>query len=476
MGAPSKRAKQVRQSTEFELGRLTANINPPKLSPSVFSWALDEIWAARDEQMRGFFFRPARLAESMRTDDALFVARTNRLAPQRSIEVAMVPGKGARASSIANEADGLFGPQGVGLSKETIADIHGCLVDHGIAFAVNIATVREDGSRTDFTLKAWPIEHVYWHATDQVFKTRLEDGTEETIVHGDGRWVVFTKNEIEPFKNGVLIPAALVWARHAHAARDWAKGSTAHGNAKMIGELPEGVPLQDGDGVISAEAAAMIALMRDITQGDAPAGLRPAGSKTDFLVNTSTAWQVFSELVHNAEKAAARIYLGTDGTLGTQGGAPGIDIQALFGVAATIVEGDLEALEKGFKTGVIDPWCAMNFGDSALAPTRKYMLPDPDKQARKAALAERSAAFYADLKGSVDANIPLTQEHVDKLAAMYGVPAPKVPAPTLNPVASPSPAEKGTEIDRGAGLPNGATGLNDARKAAARVGLVRKQS
>src|SRR5262249_10848254 len=149
--------------------------------------------------------------------------------------------------------------------------------------------------------------------------------------------------------------------------------------AKVIGEMPEGVPLQK-DGALSDEAAAMVELLRAIASGDSPIGIRPAGSKTDFLVNTSTAWQIFENLSTNAEKAAARIYLGTDGTLGAQGGAPGVDIKALFGVASTIVEGDLECLERGFKTGTIEPWTALNFGDSSLAPTRKYLLPDPDLQ------------------------------------------------------------------------------------------------
>ncbi len=442
MGAPSKRAKQVRQASEFDPQRLAVSINPPKQGPSVYSWTLEDIRNARDEQMRGYFARPARLAESMRTDDALFVAKANRLAPQRSIEIAIIQGKGARAESIANEADALFGAKGVGISSETVADIHGCLVDHGVAFATVTTTLREDGSRFDSMLKAWPVEFVRWDPNERAFKTRIEEGGEETIVHGDGRWVIFTKNELEPFKHGTLLPAALVWARHAYAIRDWAKGSVAHGNAKVIGEMPEGVPLQgDGANGLSQEAAAFLDVLQAVGSADAPAGIKPAGSKIDYLVNSSTAWQVFSELVSNAEKAAARIYLGTDGTLGSQGGAPGVDVQALFGVAATIVEGDLECLERGIKTGVIEPWCALNFGDSTLAPTRKYMLPDPDKQARKAALAERSAAFYADLKGTRDAGIPLTQEHIDALAAAYGVVAPKLPAASVVvPAPSPTPA------------------------------------
>jgi hypothetical protein len=434
MGAPSKRAKRIRQASEF--GSLSRAISPPKSSPSVYAWNLADIQAARDEQMRGRFLRAARLAESMRTDDALYVARANRLAPQRSIEVAMVPAKGARGQSIASEADALFGAAGVGILPETIADIHGCLVDHGISFALTTATPREDGSRVDLSVSAWPIEFVRWDSTEGVFKTRIEDGAEETIVHGDGRWTIFCKNEIEPFKHGALLPAALVWARHAFAIRDWAKGSVAHGNAKIIGEMPEGVPMQNENGT-TEEAAAFMQLLEAVCYSDAGVGIRPAGSKTDYLVNGSTAWQVFDNLVQNAEKAAARVYLGTDGTLGAQGGAPGVDIQALFGVAATIVEGDLECLERGFKSGVIEPWTALNFGDSSLAPTRAYLLPDPDEHARRMNLAERRVKFFEDMLAARDAGFELTDEYVATIAAEYGIEAPKLP---VKPAAAPAPA------------------------------------
>lgn len=433
MGAPSKRAKKIRQASEFDIRRLALELMPPRTSPSVFAWSLDDIRNARDAQMRGQFRQPARMAEGMRTDDAIFVARENRLAPQRSIEVAIVRGsKAARAEKPAAEADALYGPKGIGIRGDTIADIHGCLVDHGISFGVCTTTVRPDGSRSDVFLKAWPIEWVRWDASDRTFKTQTEAGFEETIVHGDGRWVVFSKNEIYPFRTGAIIPAALVWARHAFGARDWAKGSVAHGNAKVVGEMPMGVPLQKADGELSEEAAAFLELLKGIGASDAPVGIRPAGSKTDYLVNQSTAWQIFQELVNNADKAAARIFTGTDGFLGAQGGAPGVDITALLGCAATIVEGDLECLERGFKEGVIDPWCAMNFGSSELAPTRRYLLPDPDEQTRRMAYAARRAAMFEDLKAARDSGCDVDQAYADEVAAAYGVKPPKIrpkPAP-----------------------------------------------
>lgn len=446
MGRPSKRAKRIRQSSEFDPARLAREINPPKTGPSVYAWTLPEIVSARDAQMRGQFVRAARLAESMRTDDAIYVARTNRLAPQQSIEVALIPAKAARGESIANEADGLFGPEGVGLLAETIADIHSCLLDHEIAFACTVATPREDGSRVDFSVKAWPIEFVRWDAYQGAFVTQTEDGLEEIITHGDGRWTIFCRHEIEPFKHATLLPASLVWARHAFAIRDWAKGSVSHGNAKVVGELPEGVPLQNEDG-LTEQASAFLELLKAIANEDTPTGIRPSGSKTEFITNSSTAWQVWNELVQNAEKAAARIYLGTDGILGAQGGAPGVDIQALFGVAATLVEGDLECLEQGFKTGILEPWTAINFGDSTLAPTRKYLLPDPDEHARRLEEAERHDRFFAAIKAANEAGFAITDEYASGVAAKYGITVPLL-APKAPPPVSVPGADSGNTLRR----------------------------
>jgi hypothetical protein len=411
---------------------------------TIDAWSFGEIYAAREEQMLGQFVRPARMAEQMRTDDALAVAYENRLAPQRCIPVAIDPAKGARGELIAGEAEALFGANGVGIHAETIADIHADLVNHGVAFGCNVATPREDGSRVDYEMRYWPIEYIRWDPVFRLFKARADPNTVQPgdipdspyneygfvggfwipVVHGDGRWVIFKKHDLEPFrKEAAILPAALVWARHAFAVRDWSRGSKAHGSAKVVGELPAGVPLQDAAG-LSAEAAAFIELLRSIASEDAPAGIRPAGSKVDFLTNNSTAWQVWSELATNAEKAAARIYLGTDGTLGSQGGAPGVDITALFGVAETKVSGDLEALQRGIDTGVIEPWCAINFGDSRLAPRRRYLIPNKQAAATTDDYAKRNAAYYAALVAAKNAGMTLSPIYVSELAAEYRVRVP----------------------------------------------------
>ena len=467
MAARSKKASNTRQADDFDVERLLKRLRMPRdWRNTIDSWALTDIWVARQDQMRGQFVEASRMAEQMRTDDALFTAYLNRLAPRRLIPVEMKSAGGTRGDNIAAEAEALFGANGVSFTEGTIADIHSDLVNHGVAFACNDATVRADGSRIDLTMRHWPIEYIRWDPVFRLFKARAEPSTvteadipEQSldskdqfgtfneygfvggfwipVIHGDGRWIIFSKHELEPFrKEAAILPASLVWARHAFAARDWAKGSLAHGCAKMIGELPQGVPLQNAAG-LTLEAQAMIALLQSIVAGDTPVGLRPSGSKTDFVVNTSTAWQVWAELVLNAEKAAARVYLGTDGVLGPTGKAPGVDVDTLFGVAKTIVRSDLECLARGIDTGVIQPWAAMNFGDSKLAPSRAYLVPNDDEDELRASTAKRNAAYYETLKTGRDAGLTFTPEYIAALAADFGVRIPGLVAPPAAPVAAP---------------------------------------
>ena len=308
MGAPSKRAKKVRVEKEFDLDRLVAKLFMPRDGrTTIDAWSLPDINTARQEQMLGQFVLASRMSEQMHTDDALFVAKSNRLAPLASIPVKLKAAKGARGlSQSPKRPSALFGADGVGITPATLKSIHDCYVDHGVAFATCAATPREDGSRVDFEMHYWPIEYVRWDPVFRVYKARADPNTVQPgdipevegpdgnsygfvggywipVVHGDGRWIIFSDYEIEPFRrSAAILPAALVWARHAFAARDWARGSRSHGSAKVVGELPAGVPLQASGGGLSAEAMAFIELLRSIATDDSPAGIRPAGAKTEL--------------------------------------------------------------------------------------------------------------------------------------------------------------------------------------------------
>lgn len=446
----SKRARVVRERGEFDARQLQSILRAPLGAAGGGSWSIEDIVSARDQQMAGRFRLAARLAESMGTDDALFTARGVRLAPVQSLGVEIVPAPKGKGDKIADEATALFGFNGIAVGSDTITTIRAHLADHGVAFGCISWTPRGDGSRVDPILNAWPIEYVWWHEVAQCYVTQVryldcdpdpqpgaltlpygKTQPLEPILHGDGRWVIFRKSELRPHRlDAAILPAAMVWARHAFGMRDWTKGSASHGNAKVVGELPPETAMTDAAGDLTAEAAAFLTLVQAVASQDSPVGIRPPGSKVDYITNSSKAWEVWKELTENAERAAARIYLGTDGVLGAQGGAPGVDVQALFGVATSKIQSDLACIEGALQSGLISPWTAINFGDDKLAPTRRYTFPDPDEASVREDFAKRNAAFLADVTAARAAGFSITPEWVANVAGQHGVPIPEMPAST----------------------------------------------
>jgi hypothetical protein len=421
----SKRAKAVRASTDFDLARLTTALRPPKEALGVWAWTLEKIRAARDAQMRGDFREAVALGHAMRTDPAILTAQLNRLAPARGLPVRLSPPRdNARARRQLDEAEALFGARGIAIRRDTITSLNACLADHELAIGINDWTPRPDGSRVDIEHRYWPLEHVRWDPVEQVLKTRLADGSETVITHGDGTWVVYSSFAHEPWKHGAILPGALVWAARAYGVRDLSKGTSRHADAKVVGTLPQGVPMQDETGALTREATEMLELTKVIASADTPFGLKPFGAAVDYLVNTSQAWQVYSEVIKLGDRDAAKIYLGQDGSVSDSGGNY-IKSKFLFGVRNDIVEGELKgAFEPAIKTGIIDPWAAVNFGDSESAPVREWQMPDADQDARLESLALRVDAFnkaITELRGN---GFVVDQALVVTLAADFDVPPP----------------------------------------------------
>lgn len=434
----SRRAKPTRKADEFKIKRLIARLESLRANAGAYSWSLSEIQSARDAQMAGDFKLPARLAESFRTDDAMFTAHRTRLAPQRAIPVKMKPPRqSAAALRICGESEALFGQDGVGAQPETFVTINSHLANHGLAFGTNIVTPRADGSRIDLEHHVWPIEWVRWDSLTQGFVTQVDPKSNSDtatewlsgpnarhlhqgvrpIVHGDGRWTIYAAQELDPWKDCCVLPGALVWARHAFGLRDWLNSSAAHGNPKLVGELPANTKTK------SQEGDDFLALLIAIASADMPVGLRPHGSTIEYVTNTSRAWEIFKELATTSKVSAAQIYNGHDGTLGTSPNGPGIDLTALLGVMSDIAEGDLHTIERRFKTGVIDVWCALNFGSSADAPKREYQIPDADQDDKRARAGERRTAFYDAIAKERELGFNVTAERIKVLAEEYDVTA-----------------------------------------------------
>jgi hypothetical protein len=409
---------RVRTAKDFEGAQA---VEAPRREQPIVAWDLERIRAARDAQMRGDFKLAVRLAEAIRTDDALFSAYHNRIAPQSAVAIQMTQYPGVRGTAVMRKAQA-----SVFVPRTTLSNINGTLANHGVAIGYNHHEVDDDGTLVNFRHEEWPLEWVRYNHSRECLETATRGGIREPIVHADGRWVVYRKSQVLPWtQEAALLPAAFVWAAHANGIRDWAAGSKSHGEAKVIGTLPSGLTIEDvdadGNPKLTDQAFGFLQMLRQIMSGENPVGVMPFGSDAKVLTNASTMYQVFSELILSREKAAARIYLGTDAMLGAAGGAPGVDIATLFGVAATKIQGDFTAIEQGLNTGVYQPWCAINEGDSRYAPSAVYQLPDPDDAAKRKEEHDNQKLLL-DTVASYRANgMAVTQDTVNALAVKFNV-------------------------------------------------------
>lgn len=405
-----------RVRTEGEVNRVA--YVPPRRQLSSTEWSVERVRKAVDDQLQGFFREPVRLAEVMRKDDAMYVAYHNRIAPQFAIETELRAAPGARGEATAKRA-----AFSCIVQQSVLASIHGTLADHGIAIGYVEQETNDEGTRTDFRLTAWPLEHVKWNHSTEQLETRTKDGgAMQVITHGDGRWIVFRKFYVEPWKQeAAVLPGGLCWAAHQYCLIDWSAAARSHGRAKVIGTLPEGYALADETGALTPEAASFLEVLSEVLEGEVGAGLIEAGAEADFVSNPSNAWQVFSELAGNREKAGARIYLGTDAILGSVSGAPGVDIAALFQVAQTKLEGDFKAIEEGLYSGLYQPWTAVNEGDSRNAPRLLYKRPDPDTAQTVDQIDARRSKFFAQLELMRKNGMVVTQDVICKLAHQYKI-------------------------------------------------------
>jgi hypothetical protein len=410
---------RIRSAKDFEGAQA---VEAPRREQPIVAWDLERIRMARDAQMRGDFKLAVRLAEAIRTDDALFAAYHNRIAPQSAVAIQMTQYPGVRGMAVMRKAqDSVFVP------RAALTNINGTLANHAVAIGYNHHEVNDEGTIVNFRHVEWPLEWVRWNPSREQLETTVRNGGFRVpIVHGDGRWVVYRKSQVLPWtQEAALLPAAFVWAAHANGIRDWAAGSKSHGEAKVIGTLPSGLTIEDldADGMpkLTDQAFGFLQMLRQIMSGENPVGVMPFGSEVDVVTNASTMYQVFSELILSREKAAARIYLGTDAMLGAAGGAPGVDIATLFGVAATKIQGDFTAIEQGLNTGVYQPWCAINEGDSRYAPSAVYQLPDPDDAAKRKEESDNQKLLLDTVAAYRANGMAVTQDTVNALAVKFNV-------------------------------------------------------
>ena len=369
--------------------------------------------------VEGRFREAVRLQRSILKEPAIYAASENRLAPHRGLprDVKAPPGASltGTAASVLEEARLNFAaPTSTALTPQGMSDDFGRLAFFGIFVDQIVWVAREDGSREDPYLIPWDLASTEWSANDRMLIAQTDQGR-IPIEHGDGRWLVGQKNSESPWRRGALIALATLWPDMAHARRDRSLNAQSHGDDKWIGNLPEGVSLED------PEAQAMLDEMERLYDLQR-AALFSHGATVRRDQSTSQNWQIFKELLESDDKWAQKILLGQDGTMTNTGGNY-VKAWGLFGVRNDIIESDLSAVGVAYATGLVRCWSILNFGRWDRLGYA-WLMPDADEDARRESMSARMDAFNRAVKEARENGFVVDQGFVESLAEAYGVKAP----------------------------------------------------
>jgi hypothetical protein len=366
----------------------------------------------------------------MARDSAIQIPRSNRNSASSVISTAITCNDSARGKAIANKCR-----KSVAIPRSVLTAMHYTLVEHGIAVGQIEQTANAKGTRIDAAIREWPIDAVKFDDGSNQLLALTTTGN-VPIIHGDGTWVVARYTSQLPWRTHASVSCAgLIWCAHAESLADWQAASKVHGMAKLLGQLPDGVRITDEVGGLTAIAQAYVDMLTALAEGDTPAGVSPFGAKAEFISSDSSAWQVFDRSVAGREKAAARLYLGTDATLGAIEGAPGVDVSKMLGVVTTQLQKDFTAISLALNSGLLAPWMLANYGAVAYAPSFRFNLPDPDTEQTRNNASTNYARFAKAVTDLRAAGIAITPERIRDLAHEFGV-----EATGLSVVAQPSDA------------------------------------
>jgi hypothetical protein len=422
---PKKPVESPRLPSEFAKAELEQVLRSYARATGLGSWTEESIVVAREAQAQGRFKLAAPLGRAIMSEPSIAKAVVNRLAPQRGLKRRIRSPNPLTGSpqAILDEAIATFTGASSSLPANVLIIVFLQLAIHEISIGQIQWEERADGSRQDAFLTNFDLEYVEWNELDRKLYAWTTEGRVE-IVHGDGRWVVFTKAADRPWALAALLALAMLWADLAFGRKYRSRNAKSHGDDKWVGVLPEGVPIDSDEGTkMLVELLKMYEPQR--------AMLVPFGGTVKREEAMGQNWQIFKEQIDGGGKDASGILLGSDGPTQTAGG----DYKKswmLFGVRNDIVEGDLLAVGEAISTGMVRPWSIRNFKRWDRLEYF-WLLPDADDDARRESIATRRDNFNRIVTESRAAGLLVDACFIDRLWRSLGLDEDGLEAPHLAP-------------------------------------------
>lgn len=389
----------------------------------------------------GNFDAAALVVDAMTRDDRIDGILQKRCEAVPSLPMHFEPGKKSNDKIVAATEDNYQ----CMLPQSAVAEISkwGLMCGLGVG---QLLWAQKDGLMVP-TMKVWHPRFVQFRWDTYTFWINTTVGQVE-LKHGDGQWVLYTPRGLDrAYMMGRVRSLYVPWLIRQWGWRDWARYDEVHGLPIRKAHVPTNA--QDDDKArFLRECAALgsesvVRLPRDIQGGE------ETGFDLTLLEATGTSYESFGALMTEANSCLAINILGQNLSTEVKGGSFAA-ATSHSDVEAALVVRDAFALEACFKTGVLQPFTALNFGNPEMVCVAHYKTEPPED-------AELTAKTTKELGDGISA---LTAAGVkvdaDELMSRLNLPvtAPYEPQDTSN-----EKADKAAEAMKNAPPPAGSPSL-----------------
>lgn len=274
------------------------------------------------------------------------------------------------------------------------------------------------GVRRVYT-RRWPTWAVYYQPYRRTYVAITNEGPVDIV--NDGKFTLLGKTEIPHLQGAVraLMLPVLDGVQVIQARAQWID---RYSDPKSIATLPPNVQARSDIGKALYAAIATI-------RGPGGFGVLPYGSQYDVVGLEAKASTCFVDALRSDDSYINAILTGVD--TGADGGV--YKPVVFWGILRSTVGDDLAATNRGINQGHVYPYTRFNYEagiEEAEArglwedPVLETPLPDPEADARAAALISKLKGAHEVLAAERANNCEITQARIEQIWAGIGEPAP----------------------------------------------------
>ncbi len=382
-----------------KVSRLPPLVSEPSFTPDPV-WDLDKIYETQDEHETGHFYNSALLAQWMKRDGRLSSVLSTRIEAVFGLPFGAEP-PSEEPLRLEKKIAKNFEKQWTSiLSEKAAKEILEWVILMGFCFGQlswkDLGP--SESARWQPHVTPWSPQWFRYNQYRSLWQVQTRHGLQD-IHPGDGRWVLFSSRESQPWMSGAVLSLAIPVLVRSWSWKDWSNFNETLGKAFLKATVPAWAEALVDDAVSGTPSkqtflSNVSGLGREtnvlLCEEDSQ------GKKFDATYEALDGKRSYEAFEKVRQAADTEITIRIKGqNLTTEVGKNGARsaVESHGDVDQNLLESDCELLSSDSREGVGKPWARVNYGDEDLAPWAQWdPTPPEDEQTKAETLDKLSTA------------------------------------------------------------------------------------